>query len=159
MRAKKLLLCLLLCIVLIAGCLASSAVTVSAQADAAGGKNPADFSWDNATVYFLLTDRFENGNPDNDHAYGRTLDAEGQPLEGWNTAGATFHGGDFAGITKKIEEGYFTDLGVNAIWLSAPYEQIHGYCQGDDGGSYVHYAYHGYYALDYTETDKNFGTK
>ena len=159
MRTKKSFVCLLLCAVFIAGCVASSAVTASAQTGAAGEKDPADFSWDNATVYFLLTDRFENGDPSNDHAYGRTLDADGQPLEGWNTAGATFHGGDFAGITKKIEEGYFTDLGVNAIWLSAPYEQIHGYCQGDDGGSYVHYAYHGYYALDYTETDKNFGTK
>jgi alpha-amylase len=33
------------------------------------------FVWENATVYFLLTDRFNNGNPDNDHAYGRRDDA------------------------------------------------------------------------------------
>lgn len=115
------------------------------------------FSWDNASVYFLLTDRFYNGDTSNDHSYGRTLDANGNPLSGWQTSPGTFHGGDFAGITKKIEEGYFDDLGVNAIWMSAPYEQIHGYV--DSGKDFVHYSYHGYYVLDYTETDNNFGTK
>ncbi len=75
------------------------------------------FVWENATVYFLLTDRFNNGNPANDQAYGRKDDAA--PLRG-------FMGGDIAGITAKIKEGYFTDLGVNAIWLTPPVEQIHG---------------------------------
>ncbi|MFR7820310.1 alpha-amylase family glycosyl hydrolase, partial [Candidatus Pseudoruminococcus sp.] len=115
------------------------------------------FSWDNATVYFLLTDRFYNGDTSNDHSYGRGLDKNG------NVANydqyAAFQGGDFAGITKKINEGYFNDLGVNAIWLSAPYEQIHGYCVGCNGNSFAHYSYHGYYVLDYTESDANFGTK
>ena len=108
------------------------------------------FSWDNATVYFLLTDRFCNGDTTNDNAYGRQdIDVGDQR--------ATFHGGDFAGITKKINEGYFNDLGVNAIWLTAPYEQIHGYIVG--GSNYYHYSYHGYYVLDYTETDKAYGTE
>lgn len=115
------------------------------------------FTWDNATVYFLLTDRFKNGNKSNDHSYGRTLDKDGKPISGWDTAPGTFHGGDFAGITQAIEEGYFNDLGVNALWISAPYEQTHGYC--DSGaGHFAHYSYHGYYVLDYTETDANFGT-
>ncbi len=120
-------------------------------------KNPDDFSWDNASVYFLLTDRFCNGNTSNDHSYGRATNSSGQPLSGWDTAPGTFHGGDFAGITKKINEGYFDKLGVDAIWLSAPYEQIHGYV--DSGAGFAHYSYHGYYVLDYTETDANFGTK
>lgn len=115
------------------------------------------FTWDNATVYFMLTDRFRNGNTSNDHSYGRTLDQNGNPISGWDTAPGTFHGGDFAGITQAIEEGYFNDLGVNALWISAPYEQTHGYC--DSGaGHFAHYSYHGYYVLDYTETDANFGT-
>ena len=83
-------------------------------------------------------------------------DANGNPLSGWDTNPGTFHGGDFAGVTKSIEEGYFDNLGVNALWISAPYEQIHGYC--DSGKGFAHYSYHGYYVLDYTETDKNFGT-
>ena len=121
-------------------------------------KNADTFSWDNATVYFLLTDRFVNGNTANDHSYNRGCDQNGNVVSGMDER-ATFHGGDFAGLTSKIEEGYFEDLGVNAIWLSAPYEQIHGYLTGSNAvPTYAHYAYHGYYVLDYTQTDANFGT-
>lgn len=132
--------------------------STSASSTAAGSLVEDDgFTWDNANVYFLLTDRFKNGNTSNDHSYGRTLDKDGKPLDGWDTNPGTFHGGDFAGVTQSIEEGYFDNLGVNAIWISAPYEQIHGYC--DSGKGFAHYSYHGYYVLDYTETDANFGTK
>lgn len=132
--------------------------STSASSTAAGSLVEDDgFTWDNANVYFLLTDRFKNGNTANDHSYGRTLDKDGTPLDGWDTNPGTFHGGDFAGVTQSIEEGYFDNLGVNAIWISAPYEQIHGYC--DSGKGFAHYSYHGYYVLDYTETDANFGTK
>ena len=74
------------------------------------------FSWDNATVYFLLTDRFNNADPANDHAYGRKDDAA--TLRG-------FMGGDLAGVTAKIKAGYFTELGVDALWITPPVEQIH----------------------------------
>ncbi len=131
--------------------------STAAQTVKSSGSNASTFSWDNATVYFLLTDRFYNGNPQNDHSYGRGLDKNGNVVNCDNTA--TFHGGDFAGITKKINDGYFNDLGVNAIWLSAPYEQVHGYVVGSDGNSFPHYSYHGYYVADYTEADKNFGSK
>ena len=130
-----------------------------AQASVTGTVNADTFSWDNASVYFLLTDRFRNGNTSNDHSYNRGLDANGNVLSGIDDRG-TFHGGDFAGITQTIEEGYFNDLGVNALWISAPYEQIHGYIVGGDGNpSFAHYSYHGYYVLDYTNTDANFGTE
>lgn len=108
---------------------------------------PSVFSWDNATVYFVLTDRFYNGNTGNDNSYGR---ASASPSYG------TFHGGDIAGLTDKLNEGYFTNLGINAIWITAPYEQIHGWVVGD--GDIKHYAYHGYYVLDYTLMDANMGT-
>lgn len=146
---------------------AASVNDVVAQADtdtesssASYVKSADDFSWDNASVYFLLTDRFYNGNTSNDHAYGRSLNQSGSVANG-NSDVAAFHGGDFAGITKKIEEGYFDDLGVNALWISAPYEQMHGYCIAGSGksGSFPHYSYHGYYALDFSETDLNFGTE
>lgn len=122
-------------------------------------KNPDDFSWDNASVYFLLTDRFNNGKTSNDHSYGRATDSSGNALSGWQSNPGTFHGGDFAGITQKINEGYFDNLGINAIWLSAPYEQIHGYVTPGEPNDFCHYSYHGYYVLDYTESDANFGTK
>ena len=127
---------------------AISSTTASAAITPSSG-DASTFSWDNATVYFLLIDRFKNGDTSNDNAYGRMKTVAGDSR-------ATFHGGDFAGITEKINEGYFTDLGVNAIWLTAPYEQLHGYILGDN---FAHYSYHGYYVTDYTEPDANYGTK
>jgi glycosidase len=110
------------------------------------------FSWNNATVYFILTDRFKASDPTKANAYGRPkVDASGSNI-------ATFHGGDLKGITSEINANYFTNLGVNVLWISAPYEQIHGFVGGGSAGDFAHYGYHGYYALDYTNLDANFGT-
>jgi alpha-amylase len=109
-------------------------------------KDTIPFLWDAATVYFLLTDRFHNGNPENDVNFGRTNPTG--PLRG-------FMGGDLAGITAKIESGYFNDLGVNAIWFTPVVEQIHGDTDEGTGNSY---GYHGYWARDWTALDPNFGT-
>ncbi|WP_460536436.1 alpha-amylase family glycosyl hydrolase [Chitinimonas naiadis] len=103
----------------------------------------------NPIVYFAITDRFLNGNPANDGSYGRQKDGAKEI--------GTFHGGDLAGLTSKLREGYFKQLGVNALWITAPYEQIHGWVQGGKA-EFKHYAYHGYFALDYTVLDKNMGT-
>jgi alpha-amylase len=105
------------------------------------------FVWENATVYFLLTDRFNNGNPANDLAYGRANDAA--RLRG-------YMGGDFAGITAKIKEGYFDELGVTALWITPPVEQIHA---GTDEGTGKSYGFHGYWARDFTAIDANLGTE
>jgi alpha-amylase len=110
-------------------------------------KKDVPFVWEGANIYFLLTDRFNNGNPNNDVNFDRT--EETGVLRG-------FKGGDIQGITKKIEEGYFTDLGINAIWLTPVVEQIHG---GTDEGTGKTYGYHGYWAKDWTAIDPNFGTK
>ena len=112
---------------------------------------PGSFA-DNPIVYFVVTDRFLNGNPANDNSYGRQREAKPQDDIG------TFHGGDLAGLTKKLNEGWFRELGVNAIWITAPYEQIHGWVVGGNK-EFKHYAYHGYYALDFTKLDANMGTE
>lgn len=104
------------------------------------------FVWEGANIYFLLTDRFNNGNTENDVNFGRT-DSTGT-LRG-------FMGGDIEGITQKINEGYFSELGVNAIWFTPVVEQIHGV----DKESEDTYGYHGYWAKDWTNLDPNFGTK
>jgi alpha-amylase len=114
------------------------------------------FSWDNATVYFVMTDRFNNGNPANDQSYGRGQDGNGNAYA-FDPVGS-FHGGDIAGLNQKITDGYFDELGVNAIWITAPYEQIHGWVAGKNG-AFQHYPYHGYYPLDWSEMDANMGTK
>ena len=84
------------------------------------------FDWRNATVYFVFTDRFNNGNPDNDINFDRT--SETSDLR-------RFMGGDIQGIIDKIEDGYFTDLGINAIWLSPVVEQVHGFVDEGDGAA------------------------
>lgn len=109
-------------------------------------KNP-NFQWEAATVYFLLTDRFKNGNLDNDLNFER--DKTTGKLRG-------FMGGDIQGITQKINDGYFTDLGVNALWFTPVIEQVHG---ATDEGTGNTYAYHGYWAKDWTALDPNFGTE
>lgn len=116
--------------------------------------NSDGFSWDKATVYFLLTDRFYNGDTTNDNSYGRATDYGSERLNA-----STFHGGDWAGLYQKIQDGYFTDLGVDVVWLTDPYEQIHGWTTGSGiVNDFPHYGYHGYYPLDYTQTDANYGT-
>ncbi|MDM3356822.1 alpha-amylase [Citrobacter sp. Cb004] len=110
---------------------------------------PAAFDWHNATVYFVLTDRFVNGDPSNDHSYGRRND-------GMQEIG-TFHGGDLRGLASKLD--YLQQLGVNALWISAPFEQIHGWVGGGAKGDFPHYAYHGYYTQDWTTLDANMGNE
>ena len=107
---------------------------------------PKEFVWEGANVYFLLTDRFNNGDTSNDVNFDRT--SETGKLRG-------FEGGDIKGITQKIKEGYFTDLGINAIWMTPIVEQIHG---GTDEGTGMSYGYHGYWAKDWTKIDPNYGT-
>lgn len=108
-------------------------------------KNP--FVWEGANIYFLLTDRFYNGDTTNDVNFERT--EETGVLRG-------FMGGDIKGITSKIEEGYFTKLGINAIWFTPVVEQIHGATDEGTGNSY---GYHGYWTKDWTALDPNFGTR
>jgi len=121
-------------------------------ADFGTGKNrsalaadPAAF-WNSATIYFLLTDRFENGDPANDLALGRAQD--GAVLR-------SFQGGDLAGLLRNINQGYFDSLGVDALWLTPFVEQIHG---SVDEGTGKTYGFHGYWTRDWTAVDPALGT-
>ena len=114
-------------------------------------KKTDTFTWDNALVYFVLTDRFYNGSTANDYSYYRQNASKG--FSGPNVA--TFHGGDIVGMTQKLD--YLDDLGVNAIWITAPYEQIHGWVSGKND-KFPHFSFHGYYAQDWTFMDQNIGT-
>ena len=107
----------------------------------------AEDFWNSATVYFLLIDRFQNGDTSNDHALGRPQD--GAPLR-------SFMGGDLKGVLQKIESGYFDSLGVNVIWMTPFVEQVRA---GVDEGWGKTYAYHGYWTRDWTAVDPAFGTR
>lgn len=121
------------------------AVVLVVSACVQRGPDPAVF-WNSATVYFLLTDRFLNGGHGNDHALGRAHD--GALLR-------NFEGGDLAGVLRKLEEGYFDSLGVDAIWLTPFVEQVHG---SVDEGTGRTYGYHGYWTRDWTAVDPALGT-
>lgn len=99
-------------------------------------------------LYFLMIDRFNNGNQEND-----------EPIDDQVVSSkANYWGGDLAGITKKIRDGYFAGLGINSIWLS-PITQ-------NPLQAYVEYpepkrkysGYHGYWPITLTTVDHRFGT-
>ncbi|PWA07026.1 alpha-amylase family glycosyl hydrolase [Flavobacterium laiguense] len=105
------------------------------------------FVWEGANLYFLMTDRFYNGDKSNDVSFNRNKKTG--KLRG-------FEGGDIKGIIQKLDEGYFTKLGINVIWFTPVVEQIH---DGVDEGTGMSYGFHGYWARDWTALDPNFGTK
>ncbi|MHA6697505.1 alpha-amylase family glycosyl hydrolase [Chryseobacterium sp. A321] len=105
------------------------------------------FNWQAANLYFVLPDRFSNGDLTNDKSFGRTEST---------AAYRGFEGGDLRGMIQKLDQGYFTNLGINAIWLTPLVEQIHG---AVDEGTGLTYPYHGYWAKDWTSLDPNFGSK
>ncbi|MBT8271173.1 MAG: alpha-amylase [Bacteroidia bacterium] len=145
---KSYLIIFLTLIFTLQGCKDKSAAKMPADEEnkTTSAEESQSFNWEAATVYFLLTDRFNNADPSNDLNFDRSL--ETGILRG-------FEGGDIKGITQKIEEGYFTDLGVNAIWMTPLVEQIHG---ATDEGTGITYGYHGYWARDWTAIDPNYGT-
>ena len=109
-------------------------------------------------LYSLMIDRFYNGNTAND----RKLNSE-EVLDI-----VDYQGGDIAGITKKIEDGYFEMLGVNTLWIS-PITQNPNDAWGcyvfkngnkyDPSKTYTKFSgYHGYWPIYATQLDDRFGT-
>ncbi|WP_119396418.1 alpha-amylase family glycosyl hydrolase [Salinibius halmophilus] len=105
------------------------------------------WQWQGANIYFVMTDRFANGNEQNDNAYGRVTDDNRDNI-------GTFHGGDLQGVIEQLD--YLAELGIDAIWLTPLYEQVHGYVNGYND-QFPFYAYHGYWPRDFTQIDANFG--
>lgn len=112
-------------------------------------ENKKDFDWDEAVVYFMMTDRFFDGNESNNKASGADTFGDNPGL---------YHGGDFAGVTAKLD--YLQDLGVNTIWLTPIVKNIQGVAVTDEGKDDVPYnaAYHGYWASDFTKLNPTLGT-
>ena len=114
-------------------------------------KTDGDFDWDEAVIYFAVTDRFFDGDASNNDAYG-VGDYDTSAKKG----GSSYHGGDFAGLTEKLD--YLEDLGVNTIWITPIVENITD-DQHDAKTDTATYGYHGYWASDFTELNKHLGTK
>lgn len=115
------------------------------------GMRYAGFQWKDAILYQVMTDRFSDGNPGND--IDNTMGTLAQVLDPRNR----WQGGDFAGITAKIKEGYFENMGVNTVWISSPILSSHNsqpsVSIADTTTRYS--SYHGYHpvATGYTHLD------
>ena len=109
-----------------------------------------DFDWDEAVIYFLLTDRFFDGDQSNNDPYGLNYDTS-KP--------GTYQGGDLQGITKKLD--YLDELGVNTIWINPIVENIRYDVRFNSRDAYPdhpYYGYHGYWGSDFENLNPHFGS-
>jgi len=107
--------------------------------------------WPAAVLYFAFVDRFLNGRADNDKP---VADPEIHPK-------ANYQGGDIDGLRRKIDEGFFEELGVNGIWISPLSRNPEGaYGLWDKGGVKSKFSgYHGYWPVSNTQPDPRLGSK
>ncbi|MFO0760399.1 MAG: alpha-amylase family glycosyl hydrolase [Byssovorax sp.] len=96
------------------------------------------------TLYFIVTDRFANGDPDND--LGDNPACSDPTRKNW----LRYWGGDLQGILDRL--GYLEALGVSAIWITPIFEQIDAIA--DDAGRLTA-PYHGYWARDFKRIDEH----
>jgi glycosidase len=102
------------------------------------------FDWRDAVMYFAFVDRFYNGDKSNDKPLGIDPSVD-------------YQGGDWKGLLQKVNEGYFSDLGINALWLTVPLDNPSVSGLGSDGRQYS--AYHGYWPSNLEAYEEHFGTK
>ena len=110
-------------------------------------KPTTDFQWQDGIIYYAFTDRFANGEEEND----RPVDDERVLPQ------ANYQGGDFQGIRKKIDEGYFRELGVNVLWLAPLNRNPDGAWQEYLEPYRFYTGYHGYWPVSHTEVEPRFG--
>ena len=101
------------------------------------------FDWRDTPIYLVFTDRFRDGQPQNNRSStGAT------PTADWM-------GGDLQGVTAAINEGYFDQLGIKALWLSPFNQNPTGTYPGDEGAQVS--GYHGYWPIDPLHVDARLG--
>ncbi|WP_226681998.1 pullulanase [Sutcliffiella horikoshii] len=107
----------------------------------------ADFDWDEAVVYFMLTDRFFDGDSTNNDPYNIGYDT---------SKSGTYQGGDFKGITQKLD--YLDELGINTIWINPVVDNIKYDVRYNEDGETPYYGYHGYWADNFGKLNPHFGS-
>jgi glycosidase len=104
-----------------------------------------DVEWSQQILYFVFIDRFSDGNPGNNGSQVANV-----------ASAADYQGGDYAGVKAKIDSGYFTDLGITALWITVPMDNPEVSGLGTDGKNYS--AYHGYWPQNLDKTEERFGS-
>lgn len=113
------------------------ATTEKAQARVSQLPSP---DWRDQVIYFVLTDRFADGDPSNNNQGAGEYDP---------TKSSHYSGGDLAGIQSKLD--YIQNLGATAVWLTPPVAHQWWSQKAQYGG------YHGYWATDFTKVDPHYG--
>ena len=131
---------------LISGALALTSQSFAAEDFTSLWKPVARGALSDDSIYFVMTDRFENGNSANDEAGI----GDGRLGSGYDpTDIGYYHGGDFAGLTQRLD--YIKGLGFTSIWITPPV--VNRPMQGDSA------SYHGYWGTDFTTIDPHLGTE
>ncbi len=107
--------------------------------------DPLVFDWRDSVIYFAFVDRFFDSDASNNCSVGRV------------STPANFQGGDWGGITQKIEAGYFSDLGVNTIWLTSPVQSTSNAGKGISD-NHLYSGYHGYWPTEPDKTSSCYGS-
>jgi len=135
-------LALLATALLLAGCGGGPAVQDGPSAAMAPGSTVVpQQDWQDAIIYFVMVDRFADGDSTNN----QDVDREGP---------GSFHGGDLAGLIEQLDE--IAELGATAIWITPVVQQIPGYVSSV---GFFDWGYHGYWADDFHAIDPRFGTE
>jgi len=109
--------------------------------------NPTAFRWQDAIIYYALTDRYRNGDKSNDNPVAN------KKVE----LPANYHGGDWRGVEEKINDGYFKKLGINTIWI-APLNKNPDVAYQEYSEPHRWYTgYHGYWPVSPTKVEPHFG--
>jgi len=129
---------------IIAGTLAAFALQAQAAPDTSVG-NKQGFNTD--VIYQIVTDRLVDGNSANNPT--------GASFSTGCTQRKLYCGGDWKGIQNKLEDGYLTGMGITAIWISQPVENITAVLNYSGVNST---SYHGYWARDFKKPNPAFGS-
>ncbi len=112
--------------------------------------NPAELTrgdYQTMIMYFMMVDRFKNGNKSNDRP---VVDARVLPQ-------ANYYGGDLNGIMDKLNDGYFDQIGINSLWISPITQNPWGAYQEYPEPKRWFSGYHGYWPISLSQVDKRFG--
>ena len=111
------------------------------------GISKEERTWQDEVIYFMLTDRFFDGDPTNNSPKGAAVNLHDPKQMDINS----YHGGDFRGIEIALEHNYFNNLGITAIWITPPVRNVWNtsYDLADKGKT----GYHGYWTQDFMDID------
>lgn len=123
-----------------------SGLPMNGQTPVAEAASLSKVNYGQDVIYQIMTDRFSDGNTGNNPT-GNLYSGDCSNLR-------KYCGGDWQGIINKINDGYLTNMGVTALWISQPVENVYSVLNDAAGTT----SYHGYWARDFKKNNPYFGS-